>query len=56
MAKFGDHDAILSMETVDSTLFVIVGLGPTIHEFLWANALLPANSWMVVPSTTMTEE
>jgi hypothetical protein len=34
---------------------VMVGLGPTIHEF--PSAVMSrdkANSWMVVPSTTMT--
>ena len=31
----------------------MVGLGPTIHEFRGASARR-ANSWMVVPSTTMT--
>jgi hypothetical protein len=35
----------------------MVGLGPTIHEFLRAmHNGLQANSWMVVPSTTMTIE
>ena len=36
-------------------LSVMVGLGPTIHEFRWATRRWrQANSWMVVPSTTMT--
>jgi hypothetical protein len=46
-------------------LLVMVGLGPTIHEFLSERRILPTHiwalsygfagySWMVVPSTTMT--
>jgi hypothetical protein len=35
----------------------MVGLGPTIHEFSMGNETPVArNSWMVVPSTTMTYE
>jgi hypothetical protein len=35
----------------------MVGLGPTIHEFPVSGLRsLQANSWMVVPSTTMTKE
>jgi hypothetical protein len=40
-----------------TTSTVMVGFGPTIHEFRGARfGLLQANSWMVVPSTTMTKE
>jgi hypothetical protein len=38
-------------------IFVMVGLGPTIHEFHWAMPNLRlTNSWIFVPSTTMTIE
>ena len=40
-----------------ASLIVMVGLGPTIHEFREAKILhRQTNSWMGVPSTTMTRE
>jgi hypothetical protein len=48
------------MDTAAATLSsVMVGLGPSAGHprvFMGASALLQANSWMVVPSTTMTKE
>jgi hypothetical protein len=39
-----------------ATFSVLVGLSPAIHEFtLGGTQQRQANSWMVVPSTTMTK-